>query len=53
MNTDDVPPTDHSVSRETVMRPDEPRPSSSGEDVLSNAPRLEGELFRVKVVLDE
>ena len=53
LNTDDVPPTDHSVARETVMRPDEPRPSSSGEDVLSNAPRLEGELFRVKVVLDE
>ena len=53
LNTDNVPPTDHSVSSETVMRPDEPRTSLSKEDVLSNAPRREGDLLRVNVVLEE
>ena len=36
-----------------VMRDDVSRESSSPEDVLSNAPRREGEFFRVKVVLEE
>ena len=53
IDTEDVPPTGHSVSAETVLRADEPRPSSAIEDVLSNAPRREGDLFRVKVVLEE
>ena len=36
-----------------VMREDVPGDSASPEDVLSNAPRREGEFFRVKVVLEE
>ena len=53
LDTEDVPPTGPSVSLETVMREDESRPSLSSEDVLANAPRREGDLFRVKVVLEE
>ena len=52
LNTEDVPPTDQSVALETVLRPDEARTSSSSEDVLANAPRREGDLFQVKVVLE-
>ena len=53
IDTEGVPPADHSVSSETVMRPDEPRSSLSKEDVLSNAPQREGDLLRVNVVLEE
>ena len=35
------------------MRPDEPRDSFPREDILRNAPREDGDMFRVKVVLEE
>lgn len=53
LDTEDVPPTGHSVSVETVMRSDESHPSASPENVLANAPQRDGDLFRVKVVLEE
>ena len=53
IDTEGVPPSHHSVSSETVMRQDEPRPSLDKEDVLSNAPQREGDLLRVNVVLEE
>lgn len=52
-DTEDVPSTGHSASLGTVMRPDESRPSAPTEEVLSNAPRREDDLIRVKVVLEE
>ena len=52
-DTENVPPTGHSAALESVMRPDEPRLSSDREDVLSNAPLREGDLIRVKLVLEE
>ena len=36
-----------------AMRDDVPRASLDPEEVLSNAPRREGEFFRVKAVLEE
>ena len=36
-----------------VLREDEARESAPAEDILSNAPRREGDFFRVKVVLEE
>ncbi|MCH8348731.1 MAG: Asp-tRNA(Asn)/Glu-tRNA(Gln) amidotransferase subunit GatC [Chloroflexi bacterium] len=36
-----------------VMRDDSPEDSLDHEDVMRNAPRREGEFFRVKVVLEE
>ena len=53
MDTENVPPTGHSVSVETVMRADESHASSPREDVLANAPQRDDYLFRVKVVLEE
>ena len=53
MDTDNVPPTGHSVSVGTVMRADESSDSFSSENVLANAPQRDGDLFRVKVVLEE
>jgi aspartyl-tRNA(Asn)/glutamyl-tRNA(Gln) amidotransferase subunit C len=53
VDTEGVEPTGHSVALHSVMRDDEPRPSSDKEDVLANAPRREGDSFRVKAVLEE
>ena len=53
LDTEDVPPTGHFGSLETVMRTDASRPSMPRDDVLANAPQQQGNLFRVKVVLEE
>jgi aspartyl-tRNA(Asn)/glutamyl-tRNA(Gln) amidotransferase subunit C len=52
VDTTDVPPTAQSVSLQSVMREDEVAPSLPQEDVLSNAPRREGDCFRVRAVLE-
>ncbi|PKB79695.1 MAG: asparaginyl/glutamyl-tRNA amidotransferase subunit C [SAR202 cluster bacterium Io17-Chloro-G9] len=56
VDTSGVSPTGHAAGASGeagVMRDDIPQESSSFEDVLSNAPRQEGEFFRVKAVLEE
>ena len=53
LDTTGVPPTGHAVDLRDVMREDEDEASLAQEDVLSNAPRQEGEFFRVKAVLEE
>ena len=53
LDTEGVAPSGHSMSLETVRRPDEPRDSFPREDILRNAPREDGDMFRVKVVLEE
>lgn len=53
VDLDDVPPTGHSASLETVLRADESRSSRTLDDVLSNAPNTEGDQIKVKVVLEE
>jgi aspartyl-tRNA(Asn)/glutamyl-tRNA(Gln) amidotransferase subunit C len=52
VDTADVPPTAQSVDLRSVMRDDRIEPSLPSEDVLANAPRREGDLFRVKRVLE-
>lgn len=52
VNTDNVPPTAQSIDLRSVMREDTVQPSLSVEDVLANAPRREGDYFRVKPVLE-
>jgi aspartyl-tRNA(Asn)/glutamyl-tRNA(Gln) amidotransferase subunit C len=42
-----VPPTSHPLDLVNVLRPDEPRPSLSLDDVFANAPEREGDAFRV------
>ena len=52
IDTEGVEPTGHSADLETVMRDDKVASSSPVEDVLANAPQLEGEFVRVRAVLE-
>ncbi len=53
LDTSDVEPTGHAGELRGVMRDDSPADSLSPDAALSNAPRRDGEFFRVKAVLDE
>ena len=53
LDTGSVSPTGHAVELDTVMRDDIPHPPLPPEDTLRNAPRQEGDFFRVKAVLEE
>ena len=52
VDTGDLEPTGHSVDLLSVMREDVARPSFSREETLANAPNREGDLVRVKAVLE-
>ncbi len=52
VDTENVPPTAHTLAMHNVMRDDEPRPSIDKEEVLANAPQREEDLFRVRAVLE-
>jgi len=53
VDTDEVPPTAHTLPLHNIWREDEPAPCLRSEQVLANAPQREGDLFRVKAILDE
>ena len=53
IDTDDVPPTTHTLPLESVMSSDEPRPSLKQAEVLANAPVAQDGHLRVRAVLDE
>ena len=52
VDTGDLEPTGHSVDLLSVMREDVSLPSFGREDTLANAPNREGDLVRVKAVLE-
>ncbi|MFC1990627.1 Asp-tRNA(Asn)/Glu-tRNA(Gln) amidotransferase subunit GatC [Chloroflexota bacterium] len=52
VDTSGVPPTAQSVVLQNVVRDDEVAPSLSASEVLANAPRREGDFFRVRAVLE-
>ncbi len=52
VDTTDVPPTAQSIALQNVMRDDEVAPSLPADEVLANAPRKEGDFFRVRAVLE-
>ena len=52
VDTRDVPPTAQSIALQNVMRDDEVTPSLAPGDILANAPRREGDCFRVRAVLE-
>ena len=52
VDTTDVPPTAQPLALRNVMRDDEITPSLAPEDILANAPRREGDCFRVRAVLE-
>ncbi len=52
VDTTGVPPTAQAVALQSVMREDEVVPSFPADDILANAPRREGDCFRVRAVLE-
>ena len=52
VDTENVPPTAHTLAMHNVMRDDEPHPSINKEEVLANAPQREDDLFRVRAILE-
>ncbi len=52
VDTTDIPPTAQSIPLQNVMRSDEVSDSLSQAQILSNAPRKEGNCFRVRAVLE-
>jgi len=50
--TDDVTPTAYAIPRSNVLRPDEVTPSLTVEEVLSNAPEVEDDRFKVPKVVE-
>ena len=53
VDTTGVEPTSHAVPQFNVMREDEPRPCSSVEEMLANAPDRAGDFFRVPRIIEE
>jgi aspartyl-tRNA(Asn)/glutamyl-tRNA(Gln) amidotransferase subunit C len=52
IDTTNVPPTAQSINLKNVMREDVSRDSLTAEQVLANAPDREGELFKLRPVLE-
>jgi aspartyl-tRNA(Asn)/glutamyl-tRNA(Gln) amidotransferase subunit C len=50
--TDDVPATAYAIPRSNVLRPDEITPSLTVGEVLSNAPEVEDDRFKVPRVVE-
>jgi len=52
LDTESIPPTAQAIYRRNVLRADEPRPSLDPDQALANAPDRDGNLFRVRQILD-
>jgi aspartyl-tRNA(Asn)/glutamyl-tRNA(Gln) amidotransferase subunit C len=52
VDTTDVTPTAQAIVLQSVVRDDEVAPSLPASDILANAPRREGDCFRVRAVLE-
>lgn len=52
VDTTGVPPTAQSIALQSVMREDEVIPSLPPEAILGNAPKREGDSFKVQAVLE-
>ena len=52
VDTSNVPPTAQPIPLHNVLRDDEVAPSLPSDDILANAPRKEGDCFRVRAVLE-
>jgi len=52
VDTSGIAPTAQSISLQNVMKPDEVTPSLPQSEILDNAPQRDGNLFKVKAVLE-
>ena len=53
VDTTGVPPTTHTITLENVLRGDEVADSLPQNMVLANAPRKDGDFFKVRAVLGD
>lgn len=53
VDTSGVPPTTHPITLENVLRSDEVADSLPQNMVLANAPRKDGDFFKVRAVLGD
>ncbi len=53
IDTDEVPPTTHTLALEGVVSPDQPKTSLQQEEVLQNAPNSQDGYLRVRAVLED
>lgn len=51
VDTTDVPPTTQAITLENVLRSDEAAASLPQDQILANAPRKDGDFFKVRAVL--
>ncbi len=52
VDTSDITPTAQSITLQSVMRDDDVAPSLLASVILANAPRKEGDFFRIRAVLE-
>jgi len=52
VDTSGVPPTSQSITLQNVMKDDKPASSLPASEILANAPRKEGDFFRIHAVLE-
>ncbi len=52
VNTTDVPPTSQPNTLQNVLKEDETKSSLPQSEVLANAPRKDGDFFRIRAVLE-
>ncbi len=52
VDTSGIPPTAQSIALQNVMKDDEAADSLPQSEILANAPRKDGNFFRVKAVLE-
>ena len=52
VDTSDVPPTAQSINLQNVTKDDKAISSLPPDQILANAPRREGDFFRVRAVLE-
>jgi aspartyl-tRNA(Asn)/glutamyl-tRNA(Gln) amidotransferase subunit C len=52
LDTSEIPPTSSVLPPRSVLRPDQPQPGLSLEELLRNAPETEAKQFRVPPVLE-
>ena len=53
VDTTGVPPTAQAITLQNVVRSDEAQASLSQDQTLANAPRKDGDFFRVRAVLGD
>jgi aspartyl-tRNA(Asn)/glutamyl-tRNA(Gln) amidotransferase subunit C len=53
IETEDVPPTTHTLALQSVVAPDQPWESLRQQEVLANAPLQQDGYLRVRAVLEE